>query len=54
MEKRKRAFLLTGSYMESYQEDIPSYAEPKGYALQRVGSPKVKIYPTEGDLHVSE
>jgi hypothetical protein len=53
LEKRKRAFLLTGSFLESYQEDIDSYAEPKQYPLQRMGSPKVKIYPSKGDLHVS-
>ena len=52
--KRRRAFLLTGTYLESYQENVTSYAEQKQYSPQKVGSPKVKIWPTSGDLHVSE
>jgi len=54
LEKGKRIYLLTGSYLESYQEDIDSYAEPANYPPLRIGSPKVKIYPSEGDIHVSQ
>lgn len=54
LSERRQAFLVTGSFMRTYQEGHMGYGEPSMYSPTKIGFPKVKFWPHRRDLHVSE
>jgi len=47
--ERKKFLLLTGHFLR-YDD---SYAQEKGYPMGKLGSPKVKLFSTKHDIHIS-
>lgn len=47
--EQKKYHIITGHYL-SYNG---SYAQEKGYAIGKMGSPKVKLFSEKHDIHLS-
>jgi len=47
--ERKKFLVVTGHYLR-YDE---SYAQEKGFPLEKLGSPKLKLYANKHDIHIS-
>jgi len=49
----KLAFICSGSYLKSWQEDTEIYAERKQYPPKPTGSPIIKVAPWQGEIEIT-
>lgn len=54
IKDKRLAFMITGSFLKTYDEGGMGYGEKKMYSPVKIGFPKAQFWPAKGDLHVSE